>query len=101
MLTVPEPHRVLQKAASLSNSVSSCVFKTPGLQSLFVFHCEGNKAWKSRRGEGNLNAVVPLRSSLDDKRVFPLIPTYLSKRTAAAHPFCLEYELSAIQHECR
>lgn len=33
-LTVLEPHRVLQTAASLSSSRSSCVFKAPALQSL-------------------------------------------------------------------
>lgn len=55
-LTVPEPRRVLQKAASLSDSVFSCIFKTPGLQSLFAFHCEGKKVWNSRR-EVNLNVT--------------------------------------------
>lgn len=50
--------------------------------------------------EVNLNVIVPLLAFQEGKRVSPLTPTYLSKGTAAAHPFCLEYELSATEHEC-
>lgn len=52
---------------------------------------------RSRKWEQQ-NVIAP--SSLSKKaRVFTPIPMYLSKGTAAAHPFCQQCELSAVEHE--